>query len=200
MIRKRKPKTRWGLMLFLSIVVACIGFGARYGESLFGLGDAVRRVFSKPDGEIITRSLKKEPFGVYCAGAIQANDCYIFDEDGVLLSAARTVVRDIIITIEDISHFRPMMHKTFVSENEWRALKPIILSIQNKELIASRVLLNRAEKELTVIISPKDIPAYFSLQFNPREHLRAMRQLAKKIPLDTLQYLDLRVEGKIFYK
>lgn len=200
MIRKRKLKTRWGLMLFLSIVVACIGFSVRYQESLFSFWHNIRRIFSKPDAEAIARSFKKESFGVYCAGAIQANDCFLFDEDGILFGAARTVVRDIIITIEDNSNFRPMVNKAFISEDEWRALKPIILSIQNKELIVHRITLNRAEKELTVIIPPTDIPVYFSLQFDPIKHLRALGQLTKKISFEKLQYFDLRVEGKIFYK
>ena len=197
MIRKRKQKSRLGFLLFLIFIVACAALVAQYREKALGVWKEVKGLAYKPDIAAIMARLKREPWGIYCT---DGEVCYLFDKDGVLFGTAQTVVGDVIVKIEDASDFKPALNQPFLEGDDWENAALIIESLKKKEFSAEGIILLRAEREVRAVLLPERIPVYFSLEFDPRAHIGALPALRQKVPFKDVQYLDMRVEGKIFYK
>lgn len=198
LMRKKKKKTRWGRLLIFTFAMLAVVASVRYEERVMAAWHEVRRVIWKPDVAAVMHALKREAAGIYCVGMDAS--CYVFDREGIIFDAARTVVGDVIVTIYDMSDFKPAFNQPFLGQNEWRNLFFIIASIQNNKLNADKIIFNRAQGEADVILLPERVPAHFSLAFDPREHVDALPELRKKISFKELRYLDMRIEGRIFYR
>lgn len=198
LMRRKKKKTRWGLLFILTIAVCAGVIVLQYQEAVQEAWREVRRVIWRPDVAAVLHALKREAVGIYCAGAEAS--CYVFDHEGVVFGAAQTVVGTGIVKIEDQSDFKPAMNAPLLDAEAWYNLSRIIGAVKNNELDAGSIMLNRADHEATVMLLPERIPVYFSLAFDPQAHVDALPELRKKISLSGLQYIDMRVEGKIFYK
>ena len=180
----------------MTATVCAAVLGVKYKEAAGETWKEVRRVIWKPDvGEII-RVMKREVEGIYCAGGTA---CYVFDREGIVFGAAQTVVGTVIVKIEDQSDFKPVLNAPLLAAEPWNNLSRIITAVKNNELDADSIILNRADEEATVIL-PEGVPVYFSVAFDPQAHIDALPELRKKISFAELQYLDMRVEGKVFYK
>ena len=198
-VRKRR---RGGIR---RIAIACIGAAfvacaVWQRVALVSFMSDVRRASHVPDVVSALHSLHRETFGVLCMtspGA--ADDCYVFDADGIIFGTAHTVVGDAIARIDDASAFKPAIGEPFLDAGVWQNLSPIVAAIKNGDMPVSVFVLKRAEREVVVTLSPSGTSLYFSLEFSPEKHLRALPEFMKKVRAETLEYADLRVEGKIFY-
>ena len=187
--------------MFLIIIVGVGAAGAYYRDIVITYWQDVQRVLHKPDVRVVLQNLKRQPFGVFCVNNESSEaDCYVFDRAGIVFDKARTIVGDVIVRLDEVTDRKPTLNAPLIDGESWRNLYPLLVFVESKNIMVSRMLLQRGEREVIVTLSPANIPVYVSLEFNPSEHLRALKQLEKKVALDKVQYLDLRVEGKIFYK
>ncbi len=198
LMRRKKKKTRWGLLLILTIAVCAGIIALHYREAVGRAWAEMRRVIWKPDVAAVLYAMKREVVGVYCVGAKAS--CYVFDREGVVFGAAQTVVGTGIVKIEDRSDFKSALNAPLLGAAAWHNLSRIIAAVKDNELDAGSIILNRSDNEATVMLLPERTPVYFSLAFDPRAHVDALPELRKKISFIGLQYIDMRVEGKIFYK
>lgn len=166
----------------------------RYAEN-------IRRVLHVPDISSVLHSMRQETFGVLCMKHENiADDCYVFDRDGIVFGPARTVVGDVIVRIDDPSAFIPALGQPMIESDAWANLFPVIRFLHDDGVAFSTVSLKRAQKELAITLPDTGTLIYISLEFSPERSLRALSELAKKTSLAGLKYIDLRAEGKIFYK
>lgn len=203
MIRKRKQRRRFKGVIFLFFLIAIAAAGARYRETVMQYWTMLMLVAERKDARILARSLRHEPLGILCVTPsleAAAEECYIFDTMGVVFGRARTVVSEVIVKVNEQSDIRPAFNTVFVSSADWQNLRLILEAVRDKKIMVSRIALQRADKELTLTVLPEATPFYFSYAFDPRVHLDALPQFLKKVPLTELQYVDLRIEGKIFYQ
>ena len=199
----RKKKRRFGkvrAMVPWVIALAIVGCTVWQRGAFVSLWRNVDRAMHVPDVTSALHSLHRDTFGVLCMTPEGAgDDCYLFDSDGVVFGAARTVVGDSIARIDDASPFRPAIGKPFIDGAAWKNLSVIVAAVRSGDVTVSAAHLKRAEREIDMVLAPSGTTAYFSLEFSPERHIRAVRELMRRIRLDTLEYIDLRVEGKIFY-
>ena len=135
-----------------------------------------------------------------CIGnAVGADDCYMFDTDGIIFKSAHMVVGDVIARVDDVSDFKPALGVMFADANIWQNMGKIIAYAKDG-LPANRMEFMRAEKELIITLSDSNTRLYFNVLLDPDEHIRALKELSKTVPLETLEYADLRVKGRVFYK
>ncbi len=199
-LKKNKPGRTRRIIIWVIFIVACL-FAAWQNAVLVSWWHNIQRARNAPDVASALRSLRRETFGILCkATETTADDCYVFDADGVVFGTARMVVGDAIARIDDASSFKLTIGEPFIDLEIWKNLTPIVSAVRSGELPASALILKRAERELAVTLTPTGMKAYFSLEFSPEKHLRALKELEKKVKLETLEYVDLRIEGKIFYK
>ena len=198
MIKKKKKRSRIWVYITLLIVINAGLLFFYYQDAIAGYLRTVRALIFKPDVEQALAVVRRMPLGIYCSG----DECYVFDADGILFDRARTVVGDVIVKIADVSeaHYLPKVGAAFLEPYQWENLKLIVMFMNQGGLPAQRVVLDRAAEELTVYAAPRGTPVYFTLEFSPAEHLRALKEFQKVMPLERAQYVDMRVEHKIFYK
>lgn len=201
MLRPRKKKKNWlRPIVSFAVLAAVIFIGVRYRAQIARFAASAWLVIKKPDIASVLHAVRREDFGMLCVkDATDADSCYVFDKEGVIFEAANVVVGDVIARVDDASDFKPALGAMFVRPDVWVNMAPIIAYVKDG-LLASRMEFLRIEKELTVTFTDSGTKLYFSLQFSPSEHIRALKELSKTVPIETLQYADLRVKGRVFYK
>lgn len=201
MIRRKKRGSRFGQIFFLILLVAVAAAGVRYRDTVARYWTTILFIVERKDARVLALSLRHEPLGILCVmpSLDAAEECYVFDSQGMVFGRARTVVSEVIVKIDEQSDIRPALNTVFVPSADWQNLRLILEAVRNKKIMVSRIALQRADKELTLMVLPHSTPFYFSYAFDPRIHLDALPEFLKKVPLTELQYVDLRIERKIFY-
>jgi hypothetical protein len=193
--KKRRPRrVGFYVVLLLALTVGYLGFAYRAPLSAFAREAWL--VVNKPDIRETLKETRRKQFGMICKSA---DDCWIFDSEGIIYAAARTVVGDVLVRIEDESDFAPEIQARVVRDSDWANLMPIIEFAQTRAVDVSRFVLRRAEGEVR-LTTPDGVLMRFSLDVNPREHIAAFPSFIRRAPLATLEYADFRIPGKIFYK
>lgn len=202
MIKKRKQRTYFKKIIFLILLVAVAAAGARYRGAIARYWTMIMLIAEQKDARALALSLRHEPLGILCvtANPDASEECYLFDVNGVVFDKARTVVNEVIVKVHEQSDVRPTITLPFVPPADWQNLRLILEAVRTKKLNVNRIALTRTDKEITLTILPHNTLFYFSYAFDPRDHLKALPEFFKKVSLEELRYVDLRVEGKIFYK
>lgn len=197
----RRKKKNWlrcifSFALLAAIVFACVRFRTQIGQ----YADTIRVIIKKPDIASVLHAVRRESFGMLCVkDAAGADDCYVFDADGVVFDVVRVVVGDVIARVDDASDFKPALGAPFADGDVWRNMAPVIAYAKDR-LPPNRMEFARAARELTVTLTDSGTRLYFNMEIDPAEHIRALTELSKTVPLATLHYADLRVKGRVFYK
>ena len=201
MRRKRTRTERFRRIAVRAVCLALVACAVWQRALLASLLANIRRAWRAPDVSSALHVLRRETFGILCVKTeTEADDCYVFDRDGVVFGSARTVVGDSIVRVDDASSFRPVLGEAFADPETWKNIMPIVQAARSGDFAASAIAFKRQERELAVTMRSSGTMAYFSAEFSPEKHLRALTELAKKVRIEKLEYVDLRVEGKIFYK
>lgn len=199
MIRKKKRRQNTARRVIALLIVACIGALIVWQRvPAWAAWQNIARLARRDDAEEALRLIRREKFGLICP----ESECFIFDRDGIVFERARIVVGDVVMRVEDPSGKEPSTDARFIDDVSWGNLKPILAFIEGRGVPVSRIELKRSAYEI-IIESPGEagpVPFYFSLEFDPADHLRAMPAFLKQAPLRTLMYADFRVQGRIFYK
>jgi hypothetical protein len=201
MFRKEKKRKNWFRCIFSFTLLGIFIFVCvRYRAALLRSADTVRLIIRKPDIASVLHAVRREDFGIVCVqDASNADDCYVFDADGVIFDSARVVVGDVIARVDDASDFKPALGAMFVDDAAWRAMKLVIAYVK-EHLPVSRMEYARAEGELDIILTDSGTRIMFDLSAAVEEHINALKELVKTVPLSGLQYVDLRTKGRLFYK
>ena len=200
MMRKKKAGYRVlrRAILFL-VLVAFLGGGILQRKAVASFVRNVMLARTAPDALSALRSFQHTTFGVLCAGlADEAGDCFVFDENGVIFNGARTVVGSI-VRVSDRSGEAFQVGSRMIDADSWRNIVPIIRFARDTGLDIADFALKRDEQEIDISLTDGPV-LRFSYEFDPAQHLRALPVLREKVALGSLEYLDMRVEGKIFYK
>ena len=198
------------LFLFL-ILGGLAAAGVYYRGQLLTLWQDIQRVRNQPDVEKILTETRREEYGIFCSGVEMANDCYLFDKNGVVFAKAKTVVEEVILRVEEVSDYKPTINQKFLPAEDWENLFKILDFIKRGYWPASTFRFKRQRQEIILEGPPADAwsvsdwragppKLLFNLRFDPSKHLAALLELKKKIKIENLSYIDLRVEDKIFYK
>lgn len=198
----RKKRSRYR-MSRAAIVFLCImgilGLCISQWRLISSFARSIALVRTAPDALAVLRSLQRTTFGVACAGAIDvAEDCFVFDEGGVLFNGARTVVGEL-VRITDRSGEVFQIGSRVTDPDSWKNIVPIIRFARDEGLDIADFVLKREEREIDIVLTNGPV-LRFSYEFDPTQHLRALPVFRQKVAFGPLEYLDMRVEGKIFYK
>ncbi len=201
MLRSRKKKKNWlRCIASITVLAAVIFAGVYFRAQIMWFTESAWLVMRKPDIASILHAVRREDFGMLCVkDAAEADNCYVFDKEGVIFEAANVVVGDVIARVDDASDFKPALGVMLADADIWANMAPIV-AYAKEDLPVSRMVFMRAERELAVMLADSGTKLYFSLRFDPAEHIRALKELSKTSPIETLEYADLRVKGRVFYK
>jgi cell division septal protein FtsQ len=152
---------------------------------------------------------EREPVGVYC----QTGKCFYIDQEGIIFKEAPAMEGGLILNIEDLRNQAAVVKKQVVSPE----IMEFILTIR-KELPE---LLSPAGEQISsganlkavnfIISSIEDLRVLTSegwqIYFNPQRSVEAQLEILKRVLEEEIQdsrpgleYMDLRIENRVYYK
>jgi len=151
---------------------------------------------------ITINAQEREAMGIWCFYPGGGQECYWFDEGGIIFEQAPKSASGLIITVEDVSaNLRAAIGEILIDKSLWTNLKAILDSWLLDDLNVAMVALDRFNKELTME-NGSGFKVLFSLKFDPRLNLAALKKARDDglVNFNRLGYADLRVENRIYYK
>lgn len=184
----RKKKSGQGAprtVIFFLTLAALAAFGVWQRQAVVSFARNLALVRRAPDALAALRSLSRTTFGVLCVGdRDSAEDCFVFDEDGLVWNGARTVVGEI-VRVSDRSGHIPPIGSSVIDADSWRFIAPIIRFARDERLDIADFILKRDEREIDIVLVGGPM-LRFSYEFDPAQHLRALPVLREKVPFDSL--------------
>jgi len=139
-------------------------------------------------------ALRGEPSG-------EANQCYVFDDAGIIFSPAAEVQGFLILKINDKNKRNLVLGGSILSKSDWvsNVFETVKIMAESGLKVSEVALndLNLEEWEARIANGPL---IYFNLNFIPSDLKNILRNLAEKFNLGELTYIDLRVPNRIYQK
>ncbi len=152
---------------------------------------------------------ERQKFGVWCMAPdssvasstptqqLSLEECFWFDNQGTIFSGAPSVEGGLINKVDDFSGRSLKFGETVLAEKFLPNLFKIFEILRKSDLGINSLKLEKLElQEISTESSPQ---IYFSLRIDPGFGLAAIESL-KNIGLDKIEYIDLRIENRAYYK
>ncbi|MDO8430166.1 MAG: hypothetical protein Q7S73_02260 [bacterium] len=136
------------------------------------------------------------PLGIWCG---KTESCYWLDEDGIAFEEAPETEGSLILIVYDNSAKSAALGEKVVEERFSKNLTDILKAISKMSIPVKKSTFDKTLQELH-IATYEGPDLFFSIRFNPELNLASLRSLKEKGTLGGMQYIDLRIENKIFYK
>ncbi len=175
--------------------------------------------------EITIDAQRRERFGILCVSRanneqIEANKdrifeddsltfednsggerCWWFDEkEGLLIEEAPYTEGQLTLRVDEVSDSERRIGQKILAEPLFINFRKILNSLTDLELNLKNLTLDSVGQEFK-IRTTAGFEIIFSLRFDPSKNtLPALQELLAKTPANTIQYIDLRVENKIYLK
>ena len=137
----------------------------------------------------------KQKFGVFCSSI----ECWWFDKEGMIFKKASQVEGEIIYKINDLSRKKIEIGEIILTRKLFDNAIKILKVLEETGLNIKTLNINGLELQEAYIESALIPKIYFSLRFAPNLN-NAVFQNLKEIGLQKIEYIDLRVENRVYYK
>lgn len=140
---------------------------------------------------------EKEMFGIFCK---TEDGCFAFDDEGFLFSKAPYVSGSLILRIDDKDKKPVVLGNRFLPENWTNNIFKTVEELKKSGFIPV-FLETRAEplREWSVYL-PSGLEIQFDLSFVPKDFTETLGHIQEKENFNKLNYIDLRVPGRVYYK
>lgn len=125
--------------------------------------------------------------------------CWWFDKNGVIFSEALRVEGQLINKIDDFSGHSLSLGELILEEKFLSNLFKIFEILEKSDLKIKSLKLENLELQEVVTDFPLMPKIHFSLRINSEFALAALESI-KKIGFDKIEYIDLRVKNRAYYK
>ena len=162
---------------------------------------------------------EKQPFGVWClkglAGAdanttAVSSDCFWFDSDGIIFKKAMEVEGNLIISLNDYSQKNLGLNRKILPDRFVSNIFSIFKAVSQSGLRVKEMRFNNLSLEEMEVDTYNGLPTgsslkagpkiYFSLRFPADNIPDIINSLKEKSSFNGLQYVDFRVENRVYYK
>lgn len=137
----------------------------------------------------------REKIGLWC----QKEKCFWFDKDGFLFKEAPVSEGEIIFKVIDLTNNEKKIKDYPLSNNEFKNLLKIFEFLDKNKLETKTLYLENEKLQEVVAYSLSGVKIYFSLRIDPSFAKPIIDQL-KKNGFSKIEYLDLRIKNRGFYK
>lgn len=159
----------------------------------FGIWCLITQNYAENDAEL----REKSPYE--SASSQRKSACWWFDKKGVIFSEALMAEGQLINKVDDFSGRSLNLGEPILEEKFRSNLIKIFEILEKSDLKIKSLKLENLELQEIVTNSPLMPKIYFSLRINPEFALTALESL-KKIGFEKIEYIDLRVENRVYYK
>lgn len=166
---------------------------------------AIRKNYIKK--ELTATIVEREPYGIWCL-IVQKNEgegsgeeeCWMFDNEGRIFGRTAAAEGNIILSVADYSKRKIGLNSKIVPDafvpnifSVFKIIKQLELNVKKIEIAD----LNLREMKVSLAAGP-DI--YFSLAHSAQNEAQVIKAFMEKPDFHRLQYLDFRVENRLYYR
>lgn len=157
--------------------------------------------------ELTIKATSRTKFGLWCVQSSNSvpdfpiSNCFWLDPAGILFKEGPMADGQLVPAIYEeknepvVPSFQPI-----IKPEQFEIIKSTITGIKTIGLSYQKIVLDRANQEIEVILSG-GTKIYFSLRFDPAESaLPALAKLNREESIAKMSYIDLTVENRAFYK
>jgi len=150
------------------------------------------------DRQLDIKVREKELSGVICN---PKNKCFAFDDEGIIFAPAPDVKGSLILKIND-SNNRPLTAgEKFLPREHWiNNMIKVIEVLKNNDLNIERIEIRDMELEEWEATISSGLKFIFNFNFVPEDFNEVIRTLKEKSDFSQMDYFDMRVENRIYYK
>lgn len=153
---------------------------------------------------------ERQPFAIWClmaesgqhgAGSIVGGEqCFWFDDQGVIFSKAFDTQGSAIFAIHDYSQSHLALNAPVLPDQFAHNLISVVKTLIESHLPIQDITLKNLELQEIDVTTHSGPAVYFSLRFPADEDLPVLESLMSKPGFNKLQYVDFRVEHRAYYK
>lgn len=147
--------------------------------------------------KIVIKVSERENYGVWCMEQ-GGEKCFSFDGEGIIFAKGTPSEGSLIHNIRDYSERELGMSLRVLPTNKFNYLKEIFDVSEAAGLNYKYLEIQDLRLEEAKLANSGGPEIYFSLRFSPAFALSAIEEIGSKI--EKLQYIDFRVENKVYYK
>jgi len=140
---------------------------------------------------------ERQKYGIWCFNNSDA--CYWFDNGGVIFMPAPDTNGYLIIKIQDFLEKTPILGTKIIDERLTANFIKIIESLKNSDLRVKEFVIDHLLQELKTE-TQEGVKILFNLRFDPEFGISALKSLRGEVSFKNIEYIDLRVENRIYYK
>jgi len=149
--------------------------------------------------KIEARVVERSPCGTWCMGA-EAPDCFWFDEDGYIFKRGIPSEGNIIKSVNDLSGRKLGLGNTVLHNNFFLNLKSAFEVLEKSGIGVRTIELKDLSLEEVIAKTSEGPLVYFSLRFSSANSLDLLKTLKEGKSFSKLQYVDLRIQNRAYYK
>ena len=149
--------------------------------------------------KIEARVVERLPYGTWCMGG-EAPDCFWFDEDGYIFKRGIPSEGNIIKSVNDLSGRKLGLGNTVLENNFFLNLKSAFEVLEKSGIGVRTIELKDLPLEEVVAKTSEGPLVYFSLRFSSANSLDLLKTLKEGKSFSKLQYVDLRIQNRAYYK
>ena len=125
--------------------------------------------------------------------------CYWIDDEGIAFEEAPRTEGPLVLMVYDDGQEGIIRGQKVVDERYAANLSAILRGILNLGISVKNIEFNERLQEIK-IMAHNSPDLLFSIRFNPELNMAALYSLKEKVGLRGINYIDLRVENRIYYK
>lgn len=134
------------------------------------------------------------------SSAPEGGRCWWFDDEGILFRQALAAEGGTIRVVRDYSE-RPLQIGMHVLPTEpFVNLSSVFKAMITANVPLGEMRLEDLELQEVTVLPPGLARIYFSLRFSAEDTVSGIEALTERPGLDKLEYVDFRVENKVYYK
>ncbi|MDE2144636.1 MAG: hypothetical protein KGJ01_01565 [Patescibacteria group bacterium] len=152
------------------------------------------------NGRVVIKTSDRQKTILWCLTS--PNLCYFTDSSGVVFEHATgaTNTSSTLPIVMDSYHNSIPLLSPALNESDYFNLLKTISFLQNLGFNGPTLYLKNLNYEEVSFTTPDKKEMYFSLLFDPSDDLDAVKGLVNSSEWRSVQYVDLRVEGRVYYK
>jgi len=124
------------------------------------------------------------------------NECFYFDSDGIIFREASLIKGGLVLNVYGIK-------KPINLRDEIMSLELVEFILFTRQELPEIIDFEIVSFENLIATTNKGYQIYFNPTYSARSQLEALRMVIKKEikqELDSLEYIDLKIEGRVYYK
>ena len=147
---------------------------------------------------VIVKVVEREPYGIWCLTS--PLECWWFDDEGVIFKRGIFAQGSLIVTVSDYSQQMFGLRSKILPEEFIPSALSVFDVLRKSGLGIKEIRLNDLKLEELEVLTFDGPRILFSLRFSAKNTLEVIKQLSAKSGFKDLEYVDFRVENRVYYK